>query len=46
VDDEKIRFASAILPRCARRTKSLYARLPTLYLQRTSTGDFQEALAA
>jgi putative transposase len=46
VDDEKIRFASAILPRWARRTKSLYALLPTLYLQGISTGDFQEALAA
>jgi putative transposase len=43
---EKIRFASAILPRWARRTKSLDALLPALYLRGISTGDFQEALAA
>src|SRR6267154_6800670 len=43
---EKIRFASAILPRWARRTKSLDALLPVLYLRGISTGDFREALAA
>jgi transposase-like protein len=43
---EKIRFASAILPRWARRTKSLDALLPALYLRGVSTGDFQEPLAA
>ncbi len=45
-DGEKIRFASAILPRWARRSKSLDALLPVLYLRGISTGDFQEALAA
>ena len=29
-----------------RRTKSLHALLPVLYLRGNSTGDFQEALAA
>ena len=45
-DGEKIRFASAILPRWARRSKSLDALLPVLYLRGISTGDFQEALGA
>ena len=44
--EEKIRFTSAILPRWARRSKSLDALLPVLYLRGISTGDFQEALAA
>ncbi len=44
--DEKIRFSSAILPKWARRTKSLDALLPILYLRGVSTGDFQEALTA
>ena len=44
--EEKIRFCSAILPKWARRTKSLDALLPVLYLRGISTGDFQEALAA
>jgi putative transposase len=43
---EPIRFTSAILPRWARRTRSLDALLPVLYLRGVSTGDFQEALAA
>ncbi len=43
---EKIRFTSSILPKWARRTKSLDALLPILYLRGISTGDFQEALAA
>lgn len=43
---EKIRFTSAILPRWARRSRSLDALLPILYLRGISTGDFQEALAA
>lgn len=43
---EKIRFTSAILPKWARRTPSLDALLPVLYLRGVSTGDFQEALAA
>ena len=45
-DDERITFTSAILPKWARRTKSLDALLPVLYLRGISTGDFQEALAA
>jgi putative transposase len=45
-DAERIRFTSAILPKWARRTRSLDALLPTLYLRGVSTGDFQEALAA
>ncbi|MGY3238170.1 transposase-like protein [Bradyrhizobium sp. USDA 4472] len=44
-DGERIRFTSAILPLWARRTKSLDALLPVLYLRGISTGDFQEALA-
>jgi transposase-like protein len=43
---ERIRFASAILPRWARRTRSLDALLPVLYLRGVSTGDFGEALGA
>lgn len=44
---ERIRFTSAILPLWTRRTKSLDALLPVLYLRGgISTGDFQEALAA
>ena len=43
---ERIRFTSTILPRWARRTRSLDALLPVLYLRGVSMGDFQEALAA
>ena len=43
---ERIRFTSAILPRWARRTRSLDALLPILYLRGISMGDFGEALAA
>ena len=46
VAEERVRFSSAILPRWARRTRSLDALLPVLYLRGVSTGDFQEALAA
>ena len=42
---ERIRFTSALLPRWARRTPSLDALLPILYLRGVSMGDFQEALA-
>ena len=42
----RIRFTSAILPRWSRRTRSLDALLPVLYLRGVSMGDFQEALAA
>jgi transposase-like protein len=44
--EAKIRFSSAILPKWARRTKSLDALLPILYLRGVSTGDFQEALTS
>ena len=43
---ERIRFASTILPRWARRTRSLDALLPVLYLRGVSSGDFREALTA
>src|SRR5215212_2567800 len=42
-DGERIRFTSALLPRWARRTRSLDALLPILYLRGVSMGDFQEA---
>jgi len=44
--DDKIRFTSNILPKWARRSVSLDALLPVLYLKGISTGDFQEALSA
>jgi putative transposase len=44
--DERIRYASAILPKWARRTKSLDVLLPALYLRGVSTGDFQDVLTA
>jgi len=43
---DRIRFASSILPRYLRRTKSLEELIPWLYLRGISTGDFTEALAA
>ncbi len=45
-DQDRVRFSSSILPKWARRTRSLDALLPVLYLRGISTGDFQEALAA
>jgi putative transposase len=45
-EGERIRFTSALLPRWARRTRSLDALLPILYLRGLSMGDFGEALAA
>jgi transposase-like protein len=42
----QIRFSSTLLPRYARRTRSLDALLPVLYLRGISTGDMQKALAA
>jgi putative transposase len=44
--DGKARFTSNILPKWARRSRSLDALLPVLYLRGISTGDFQEALSA
>jgi putative transposase len=43
---DRIPFTSAILPRWSRRTRSLDALLPILYLRGVSMGDFQEALEA
>jgi putative transposase len=43
---QRIRFSSALLPRYARRSKSLEVLIPILYLKGVSTGDFEEALAA
>jgi putative transposase len=43
---DRVRFSSSILPKWARRTRSLDALLPVLYLRGISTGDFQDALAA
>src|SRR6056297_71639 len=45
-DEKKIRFTSAILPKWARRSRSLDALLPVLYLRGLSMGDFQKALSA
>ena len=42
----KIRFNSNILPKWARRSRSLDALLPVLYLRGVSMGDLQEALTA
>jgi transposase-like protein len=44
--EDRVRFTSTLLPKWARRTRSLDALLPVLYLRGVSTGDFQEALAA
>jgi transposase-like protein len=46
VDEEgnRVRFASQILPRYLRRTKSLEEMVPWLYLKGISTGDFTEWL--
>src|SRR4030088_2642133 len=43
--EEKIRFTSSILPKWARRTKTLDALLPVLYFLGVATGDFQQGLA-
>jgi hypothetical protein len=40
------RFTPAILPPHARRSRSLEALIPILYLKGIATGDFAEALAA
>ena len=48
VDDrrEGHRFTSAILPRYMRRSPSIDALIPVLYLKGVSTGNFTEALTA
>jgi len=42
----RIRFTPTILPRYARRSRSLEVLIPILYLKGLSTGDFEGALAA
>jgi transposase-like protein len=42
----QVRFQSSILPPYLRKTKSLEALIPWLYLKGVSTGDFSDALAA
>ena len=44
--EDRVRFTSTILPKWARRSRSLDTLLPVLYLRGVSTGDFQEALSA
>ncbi len=44
--DKKIAFTSSILPKYMRKTRSIEALIPWLYLKGISTGDFSEALAA
>lgn len=44
--EDRIRFTSHILSDFARRTKSIDALLPVLYLRGVSTADFQDALSA
>src|ERR1700720_1792797 len=45
-EGERIRYSPSILPRYARRSKSLDVLIPILSLKGISTGDFEEALAA
>jgi transposase-like protein len=45
-EGERIRYWTSILPRYARRSKSLEVLIPVLYLKGLSAGDFEEALAA
>jgi hypothetical protein len=45
-EGERIRYSLSILPRSARRSKSLEVLIPVLYLKGLSAGDFEEALAA
>src|SRR5229473_191461 len=42
----RIRYSPSIVPRYARRSRSLEVLIPILYLKGISTGDFEEALAA
>src|SRR6201984_1211431 len=45
-EGERIRYSPSIVPRYARRSKSLEGLIPVLYLKGISSGDFEEALAA
>ena len=42
-EGERIRYSPSILPRYARRSKSLEVLIPILYLKGISTGDFEGA---
>ena len=42
IEGEKIRFSLAILPPYARRSKSMDALIPILYLRGISSGDLQD----
>jgi len=44
--EERVEFSSALLPRYLRRTKTMEAMIPWLYLKGISTGDFGAALGA
>ncbi len=44
--EERIRFSSKLIPPYLRKSKSIEALIPWLYLKGISTGGFQEALAA
>jgi len=46
IHGQRMRFSSKILPPYLRRTQSLDALIPWLYLKGISTGDFPEALQA
>ena len=46
VDGDRIKYSPHILPKYARRTKSLEAVLPVLYLKGIFSGNFQDALSA
>ncbi|MBK5101800.1 MAG: IS256 family transposase [Desulfobacteraceae bacterium] len=43
---EKIEFSSVIVPKYVRKSKSVEALIPWLYLKGVSTGDFTDALSA
>ena len=43
---DKIHFRSSLLPKYVRRTNSLEALIPWLYLKGVSSGNFQDALSA
>src|SRR6202035_5529820 len=45
-EGERIRYSPSIVPRYARRSKSLEVLIPVLYLKGISSGDFEEAVAA
>jgi len=45
-DEDKILFTSSIIPSYLRKSASLEAAIPWLYLRGVSTGDFESALSA